>query len=394
MFKITRTLKGASASGKQALSHYRLFPPCPIGYTRIQQPVSRPRMKIILSIGHPTPGTLHLRQRLAGAWSQLAAQHVMLPALSPASQAWTLAQAITAENETGRPAPADLAQEHALLGSNHNITQGSLKAQMQHVAPATVLLFPASSDSSEDATNAARTALAKLLHKAEVHLYCALPRPDLHLERLLTRRISDGAPLGALAAETEALLDSPHVDYRQLLAPWLTLFPKAPLHLHAAQDPDAEIARYCEIAGLPALPDLSIAPQQPRPLPRALLDPMRLANALAPGDFDFHAELQSRLGQCTLPQDADVELFGAEIRQRLHDSFAPVAEALAQHTGGGAAFEDLDAILRPRPIPLDQLHPSFLRALPGFPTTLFRPRLHALRQQLKKKRSDKSAAAC
>ncbi|MFY1709583.1 hypothetical protein J3365_19145 [Tritonibacter scottomollicae] len=262
------------------------------------------------------------------------------------------------------------------------------------MSPAIVLLFLASPDISEEAANAARTALAKLLHKAEVHLYCALPRPDLHLERLLTRRISDGAPLGALAAETEALLDSPHVDYRQLLAPWLTLFPKAPLHLHAAQDPDAEIARYCEIAGLPAPPDLSIAPQQPRPLPRALLDPMRLANALAPGDFDFHAELQSRLGRCTLPQDADVELFGAEIRQRIHDSFVPVAEALARHPGGGVVFEDLDAILRPRPIPLDQLRPGFLRALPGFPTTLFRPRLRALRQKLKKKRSDKYAATC
>lgn len=340
-------------------------------------------MKVIFHIGHSTPVTPVLRDRLAWAWPQLVRKGTLLPALAAPAQAWTLRQVLPPPAADRGPPPPDLAAEHALLHADHTTPQDSLQAQIQHLTPATLLLFPAFPASFGEAEEAALAALAQKLNKAEVHLYCALPRPDLHLERLLTKRIEQGGALDDLNREVLSLLDSPHVDYRQLLTVWRGHFPKATLHLSAAAGIETDIAQYFETFGLPVLPPLATE-CTPMALRRAFLDPVRLANHLFPGDLDFRSNLLAQFDTVVLPYDNQIELFGTNLRRQLYDAFAPVAEELAQHNDGIDVFTELKAMLQPRPTALETLRPPLLRAIPRFSFGRFDPRLLTLRKYLKK----------
>jgi hypothetical protein len=354
-------------------------------------------MKAILHIGHATAQTRQLRATLALNWRLLAQHDILFPAFGPKGQVWTLAQALPpqagAETCPGTRPPADLIHGHEPLAHPGPAEFAALKVQISQISPATLLLCPGVVHPQEAETGAeARKALAALLAKGktEVEIHASLPRPDLHLEQLLRQRIAAGAALGPLPQEALALLETAHVDYLSLLAPWRRLFPQAPLRIlaePAEEMPAASVDAFCRQLGLP---DLSPAPsgtdagETDPPLPMALLDLLRAANRLSPPEQRAHArqELLARYASLSLPPDPAVEILGPEVRKRLAERFAPVATELARLNGDTPVFTDLETLEALRPVPLAQLRPQLRAALPGLPFGIFQPHLFRLRRAL------------
>ncbi len=323
-------------------------------------------------------------------WKTLLEHDVLLPFLAPEAEARSLASSLT-----GAPLPPVTEAGHsAFLWGKCPSRQQGLKAQLRLLAPK-VLIICAPICAGPNAGREAAQALRKILGEVELHIHLALKRPDHHLETLLGYWLLEGCTLTPFPKELSKLIDSTHVDYRQIYAPWLSLFPDAKLHLNrqiTPADPTAALSAFTQRFEFPD-PPLLLHPRSTTP-PRATWDSLRHANTLPGAIPELHDQLARTFASMSLPADTEIELFGGQARTDLHAAFTPVAKALDEQLESGSFLSDLDDILTPRPIPLDRLNQQLIAQLPRFRLGRNTAGLQTVRRSLarakREKQSDKA----
>lgn len=318
-------------------------------------------------------------------WKTLLEHEVLLPLLTPETEAHSVVSCLT-----GVPLPPVTEAGHsALLWGKCPSRQQGLKAQLRLLAPK-VLIICVPICAGPDAGRHAAQALHKILGEVELHIHLALKRPDHHLETLLGYWLLEGRTLTPFPKELSKLIESPHVDYRQIYAPWLILFPDAKLHLTRQikqADPTAALATFTQRFELSDLPPL-LNPQRTTP-PRATWDSLRHANRLPSATPELHDQLARTFASMSLPADAEIELFGGQARTDLHSAFTPVAKALDEQLESGSFLSDLDDILTPRPMPLNRLNQQLIAQLPRFRFGRNTAGLRAVRRSLARAKREK-----
>lgn len=357
-------------------------------------------MQVILHIGQHGILDASLRDPLTSGlaqnWATLLEHDVLLPFLHPEAEAHSLASCLA---DAPLPPLVETGHDRLLTQYIPSMLKG-LYAQIRLMRPKVLIICaPAFYSQTANVAHGAAQALKSVFEGAELQLHATLKRPDHHLEHLFGHRLATGHPLQSFSTEADALLAGPHVDYRQIFAPWQEVFPRAKLYVTrcADQQDSAEmLAAFCRRFDLPTLdqvplPDLSAAVSTP---PRALWEGLRHANALSNKPADLKGELMEKFSALTLPQDAAVDIFSLQSRARLHAAFAPVAAALEPHLQGLSFRTDLDEILVPRPYPLHSLSPQLAAQLPrsrlGRKTAGLRAVRRALTRARYEKQSDKA----
>jgi hypothetical protein len=151
-----------------------------------------------------------------------------------------------------------------------------------------------------------------------------------------------------------------HFDYRMMLEPWIAAVPGAELVLRpydrvlAAGGSVADFLAWSGLAEATGLPPPGAGIRINAGLHRGVIELARRANAvLAPLEaMDTYGALL-RLGPLLdLPPSAEVELYGAESRERLATRFAPIHDWLSERIGA-PFFADAERIgmICPHPEP-------------------------------------------
>lgn len=191
---------------------------------------------------------------------------------------------------------------------------------------------------------------------ADHELYCALRRPDDYLVSWHGQRLRFGDKIGTLGdMVAESYVRGIHFDYRQMIAPWAEQFPGARLILRNYADIRAAgglVADFtsrvsCDFPGhLPGDGPANLG------LVRAAMEPVRRGNHdLPPPQAEaLRQYLLEQGSQLTSVPNADVEMFGADLRRDLAERFAPIHDYLSE-LAGQPFFPDIDRLAETRPIP-------------------------------------------
>ncbi|MDX1781887.1 MAG: hypothetical protein R3256_11270 [Thalassovita sp.] len=369
-------------------------------------------MKVVLYIGHHKTGSSALQGYMARNWHALAEAGILYPAVEAEGLSRNLASCLTGK-ETTKKLPLVVREPHnalafAMISAGTgtpmpHFQRGlpparemlrSLRHQIDLLQPKAVILC------SEVMSNFAKQApgkieeLATLFSGAEVEIYCTLRRPDLYLASWYGQRLKFGqkiAPLrdgGALAYR-----DTIHFDFAAMIYPWQTAFPRARFHLRNYADVLAAggaVEDFTAQVGVDFPAGLVMPPRANPGLPYAAMEIMRRGNqVLNRADrLALRSFLLHRTNVARLPRNDEVELFGAETRRELYQSFLPVHDALNRMTGRDAFFPDLQDMLIAHPIPETELPLPTLRKVRRNIRALLLPR--AVRGFLRDLRKDLS----
>ncbi len=362
-------------------------------------------MKVIIFFGHHKVGSTALQAFFARNHLELLQRGILYPAVEVEGLAQSLAGALNPD----RPPALDrmnVREPHNALafrmlaqatGGKPPAWHGNLpgvgqmlraiRLQADYLKPHTVILC--SEVMSNFGSNHPKLidTLRDIFPNADYELYCVLRRPDEYLTSWHAQRLRFGDKVSALSDKAARnYFPSIHFDYKRLLVPWIKRFPDSPLHLRnyadvlAAGGSTEDFLAQCDI-GFPA--GLIPAGRANASLPRAAMELVRR------GNHDLPAEQAHSLRQYLLEQgdrlnpvkNADVEMFGANLRADMSRQFAPVHDYLSTLTGQ-PFFPDIDQLPTPRPIPeaqataqlLERLDPAALPdpALRGFVAGLHR----------------------
>lgn len=222
--------------------------------------------------------------------------------------------------------------------------------------------------------------------KARFNLYCALRRPDEYLISWHCQRIKVGTPCGQLSHGAWAgYKKTIHFDYRLAVEAWLERVPGQKPGQNAG--PNKILRNYRDVlgaggseadymahSGLDFPAGLLPAVAANKSLPLATTEICRQGNAALPRpEARQLSQFLLQLDQVVpLPANAEVEMFGPTIREKMHRAFQPIHAWLSQTTGQASFFPDIDRMLEPRPLPepqamrivLDALTPERTAALP------------------------------
>lgn len=324
---------------------------------------------------------------LAQNWSTLLEHGILLPFLDPEAAAHSLASGLTS---TPLP-PVTKTGHSALLWGQCPTRQHGLQAQLRLLSPK-VLIICAPICAEFDAGLKAAQALHKILGDVNLHIHSTLDRPDHHVEHLLGHWLQERRELTPFPQELSKLINSPHVDYRQIYTPWLNRFPEAEIHLTRQGTQSNRTTALTAFTSRFELPDLPPAlPPQTTPPSRAIWDSLRHANRLPGETAELHDQLTHIFTPMTFPADTEIEVFGAKARAHLHTAFTPVAKELEAQLEDGSFLNDLDDILISRPIPLSDLNQQLIEQLPRFRLGRKTAGLRAVRRALtREKQSDKA----
>ena len=343
-------------------------------------------MKVILYIGHHKVGSTALQLFLAQNWTRLAQAGILYPAVESRGFASNLARALKGRDRAGEE-DVNIREPHSALAykmmsevSEHRKVPVQFKRlpasgqmilaiqnQLRKLAPDTVILCSEAFANFGQVKPALIERLAGAFPKAEIEIYCALRRPDDYLISWHNQRLKVGERLDRLSqGGAEAYFDNIHFNFRTVVEPWVRLLPQARLILRpydAIMAAGGSTQDFMDQVGA-AFPDgLIPAGRANKSLPRAAMEIVRRANRdLAEGDAHALRQFLLRAEDLLTPApNADVEMFGAALRARLAERFAPIHAWLSDLAGqGGPFFADLDAMTEPRPIPEDSAMAALL----------------------------------
>lgn len=223
-------------------------------------------------------------------------------------------------------------------------------------------------------------------------LWCTLRRPDEQLVAWHGQQIRFGqAPKPLSDTENGLKLKWLHVDYRNVVEPWVQNIPDAQVILRPYDETvstGGSVEDFVNGSGLKWPSSLSPAKTMNVSFKPAVMSLLRLANAQLSRD---HAkELADRIPALTRGMDlapkSEVEFLGPDSRARLAAHFKPIHDWLTSVSGRPAFFKDIEDMTSCRPIPetvslqqlLDQLSPGKVKS---FPTPEVRDFLTELRNQ-------------
>ncbi|WP_121068191.1 hypothetical protein [Chachezhania antarctica] len=367
-------------------------------------------MKLILFIGHHKVGSTALQDFLSRNAVALMRAGILYPAVETQGQALLLARALYGETPDiggegkdgkggkGGALPINLREAHNALafrmladeaGKSGRVPEfhkglpgagqmfRALRHQVEYLKPKAVILcsevFANFGQKFEDPETSPIGRIARTFPEAEVTIMATLRRIDDYLaawhgQRLRFgekfRRLPDGAAL--------RYCQNTHFDYRRMIEPWAQTFPGATLRLRTYDEVLAaggSIADMTEVLGrIPGvrLPEGLTQPDRTNAsLHRGLVDIARRGNWALPGPAasDLQGYLDRRAPELGLPPSRDVELYGADLRDRLVDRFAPIDAWLGEQAGRPGFFPDLDEARTPRPVPEEAAAETGLAAL-------------------------------
>lgn len=365
-------------------------------------------MKLILYIGHHKVGSTALQMFLAQNWVRLARHGILYPSVETRGFASTLARALKGEDHAGEE-DVNIREPHSALAykmmsevSEHRRVPvqfrrlpasgqmlAALQNQVRLLKPKTLILCSeAFANFGQVKPELIRT-LTRIFPKAEIEVYCALRRPDDYLVSWHNQRLKVGETVERLSAGgAESYFGNIHFNFRTVVEPWGKQLPEAKLIVRpyaeimaaggSTQDFMARVA-----ADFPA--EMIPAGRANRSLPRAAMEIVRRANHALPGP-QAHALtrfLLDEAGHLTPVPDADVEMYGAELRTRIAEAFAPIHDWLSERQGA-PFFADLEQMRTCRATPEDQAMAQLLAQidpahLPGPEVAAF---IAALRQDV------------
>ncbi len=334
-------------------------------------------MKIVFYLGHHKTGSTSLQQFLAQNSTRLLRNGILYPFVEASGMAYQLQKAIQGGDEAielpipVREAHSALAQK--MLSENvpnwgcpvyyrHLPVSGQLLRMIQNQVDflqpdALLLVSEVFSNFSEQSPDQIRR-LADAFDADEKQIYICLRRPDEYLVAWHKQRLKFGSKLRPLRSDgLQPYFPTIHFDYAMCLEGWINTFPRAELSVRRYSDAYANggsVGDFMAQTGLNFPDGLIPAKSLNRSIPHALLEIVRLSNAALPPPQAKSFRL-SILGLSDdlegLPSNNDVEMFGAENRERMMEHFAPVHDKLSKITGEIPFFPDLPDMAQLRPIP-------------------------------------------
>ncbi len=331
-------------------------------------------MKVIIYFGHHKVGSTALQSFLAGNAIALLRQGILYPAVESQGMAHMMQQLLQPKTPPQLNC-MNLREPHNALAFRmmaskpgaktppwHGPLPGqpamlrAIRHQIEVLQPHTVILCSeVFSNFGVRDPNLIRT-LHEQFPDAEFELYCALRRPDEYMASWFGQRLRFGQTIKALNAGTaQADMNTIHFDYQKMIAPWITVFDGAPLHLRnyqtimaaggSVRDFTTQVS--CKFPGR-----LATNGPSNHGLVRAAYEIMRRANQ------DLPPEEARQLMQFLLKNGAErsptpnheVELFGAELRQELAARFEPINQYLGGLTGRTLFFDDADLMRQTNPV--------------------------------------------
>ncbi|MEY8830985.1 hypothetical protein AB9K34_21650 [Sedimentitalea sp. XS_ASV28] len=330
-------------------------------------------MKVIIFFGHHKVGSTALQAFFARNHLDLLRRGILYPSVEVEG----LAQALAGALDPDRP-PAleqmNVREPHNALAFRmlaqatggkppawHGNLPGvpqmirALRLQVEYLRPHTVILCSeVMSNFGSNHPNLIDT-LKSIFPEAEHELYCVLRRPDEYLVSWHAQRLRFGEKVSALSDKAARnYFPSIHFDYKRLLSPWVERFADSKIHLRnyadvlAAGGSTEDFLSQCDI-GFPG--DLIPTGRANTSLPRAAMELARRGNHELPPKqaralCQYLLEHGARLNPV---KNADVEMFGADLRADIARHFAPVQDYLSTLTGQ-PFFADMDELTEPRPI--------------------------------------------
>lgn len=191
---------------------------------------------------------------------------------------------------------------------------------------------------------------------SDTSLYMTLRRPDLHVAAWYSQMLKFGGTPPRLSQGGMArFYGTTHFEFQQAVAPWAAAVPREKLHLHtynAIMAQGGSIPHFARTVGLDmtGLGDTGLSANPS--IPYALFDFVAQANHdLSP---QAAARLRRLLGaqkaQLSVTPNAEIELFGQNVRDEMSKKFAQSEAYLAKIAGKKAFFEDISAIQQISPI--------------------------------------------
>ncbi len=361
-------------------------------------------MKVIFYIGHHKVGSTALQVFLAQNAARLLHNGILYPCVEMEGFAQMLAR-VGQTGDRPAPLPINALEPHSALAyrmmaevSDRPIPPQfrmlprvdqmlhAIRQQIRYLDPETVILCSEAFANFGDVDPKLITRLRRAFPEAEVHIYCALRRPDSYLAAWHGQRIKVGEAIPPLREVGPAsYAGTIHTDYARLILPWVEALPKATLHLRpysAIQAAGGSPQDFFAMTGVPLPHGLLPAGKRNASLPLAAMEIKRRANmALPPEDTHCLSEYIQHSGNDITPLPNDqVDLFGPGQRAALADAFEPVHDVLSGLAGAARFFPDADQIARAKPVPeleatrhyLSQMRPADLPdgALRSFVTDL------------------------
>ncbi|WP_204115933.1 hypothetical protein [Shimia biformata] len=332
-------------------------------------------MKVILYIGHHKVGSTALQQFLAKNSFRLLENGILYPATESEGLSYMIAKSV-AGRDFDDHLPINIREPHNALAfrlmaqlENHrmppfhtsipgpNQIAAILQNQFTFLDPETVLICSEVLANFGGAGPQLIDQLLAMLGDVDLEIYCALRRPDDYLASWHGQRLKFGHKLKPLSADAlDGYVNSIHFNYRKMLEPWLKRCPDARLHIRNYADilrAGGSVADFMARTDI-GWPDNLIPVDRANPsIPVALREIIRRGNhQLAPDQAEeLRHGLMALRRTLDLPADPEIELFGAENRQRMYDAFQPHEAFLREVTGQTAFFPDLDQMLIARPMP-------------------------------------------
>jgi len=343
-------------------------------------------MKVILFIGHHKVGSTSLQQFLSQNYRPLLQAGILYPSVDAQGFSHNIAAALDPNFDTTdlpinvREAHNALAfkmlsensnrktpRYHKNLPSSHQM-QVAIKAQIETLAPDTVILCAEVFANFAAVNNKLIETLRDLFKDHDVTLMCTLRRPDEYVTSWQGQRLKFGHKPEPLSGDgLKFYFPTIHFNYKRMLKGWLDVFQDAKVVLRDYKDVLASggsVDDFILQSGAKFPKYLPRAANSNPSIPRALMEVARRGNqTLPPRAAD---ELRYYLIECpkrlSLPKNRDVEMFGAENRAQLMTQFAPIHDWLSQVSGKDAFFSHMDEAAIPRPLPEMQ---AAQQVLPG-----------------------------
>lgn len=352
-------------------------------------------MHVSLYIGHHKVGSTSLQVFLSQNFNRLLDAGLLYPFTEMRGAAHALAH--SRRGDHAEVLPVNIREPHSALAyrmmaevSDRKVPQQfqhlphssqmllAIRAQVQALEPEGVILC------SEAFTNFGMvrphlvTQLCNQFPKASFSLYCALRRPDEYMVSWHGQRIKVSEPVEPLRdGAWEQYTHNIHFNYRLAVEDWMKLVPgnrKVLRNYAEVLKSGGSEADYMAHSGLSFPRDMLPAPAANKSLPLAVTEIARRGNAALPPP-EAHRLVQFLLHvdrRITLPRNAEIEMFSAAHRARMHAGFAPIHAWLSEAAGLPAFFPDIDRMLETRPLPeaeavrmaLDQLTPDLTADLP------------------------------
>lgn len=351
-------------------------------------------MHVSLYIGHHKVGSTSLQVFLSQNFNRLLEAGLLYPFAEMRGAAEALAR--SRRGDKAEVLPVNIREPHSALAyrmmadvSDRKVPQQfqmlphsqqmlhAIRCQVQALQPEGLILCSEAFVNFGAVKPQLVTQLCNQFPKATFSLYCALRRPDEYMVSWHGQRIKVSEPVEPLRnGAWELYAPTIHLDYRLAVESWLELVPGERKVLRNYRDiltAGGSEADYMAHSGLAFPEGMLPAVSANKSLPLAVTEIARRGNAALPPPeahklVRFLLDVDSRI---TLPRNADVEMFGASHRQRIHEGFQPIHDWLNLAAGVEAFFPDLDRMLDCRPLPeaeavraaLDQLTPEVTEPL-------------------------------